>query len=161
MLQGTKTLVGNGRVRDVYFVEHEGRKVVVKTLRGATDLKSQRNALDRHNREVQTLDAMRGHPNIVGMLGVCDTTVVTEYYSASFQGVLFRNKQPLPIRRVVSMALDAARGLQVRPGCLLSIECLHWRSRKSFPHGRLNTSTSRASYFTGCESMCLTTISKP
>lgn len=56
---------------------------------------------------------MRGHPNIVGMLGVCDTTVVTEYYSTSFQELLFRNKRPLPTRQIVSMALDAAKGLQV------------------------------------------------
>ncbi|CAM9931054.1 unnamed protein product, partial [Hapterophycus canaliculatus] len=46
------------------------------------------------------------------MLGLCDTTVVTEYYSTSFQGLIFRDKRPLPIRQVVSMALDAARGLQ-------------------------------------------------
>lgn len=56
---------------------------------------------------------MKGHPNIVGMLGVCGTAVVTEYYSTNFLGVLFRNKRSLPIRQIVSMALDAARGLQV------------------------------------------------
>lgn len=56
---------------------------------------------------------MRGHPNVVGMLGVCDTAVVTEYYSTNFLGILFRNKRPLPIGQIISMALDAARGLQV------------------------------------------------
>lgn len=58
MLQGTKTLVGNGRVRDVFLVAYKGRKVVVKTLRGGGDRKSQKTALDRHEREVQTLDAV-------------------------------------------------------------------------------------------------------
>lgn len=73
---------------------------------------------------------MRGHPNIVGMLGICGTTVVTEYYSTNFHESLFRDKRPLPIRQIVSMALDAARGLQVGAGCLLSLKCLG--SREGF-----------------------------
>lgn len=47
------------------------------------------------------------------MLGVCGTAVVTEYYSTDFLEVVYRHGEGLPIRTVVSMALDAARGLQV------------------------------------------------
>lgn len=56
---------------------------------------------------------LAGHPNIVQMLGFCDEAIVTEYYE-SFNGILFREGLQLPIADVVLMALDAARGLQVR-----------------------------------------------
>ncbi|CAN0149692.1 unnamed protein product, partial [Ectocarpus sp. 12 AP-2014] len=112
MLAGNKTLVGNGRVRDVYLVEYEGRKVALKTLRNMEDTRSQRVHLEKHKREILTLDVMRGHRNIVGMLGLCDTMVVTEYYTTSFLRAIFRGKMELPDLAVVSMALDAARGLQ-------------------------------------------------
>lgn len=55
---------------------------------------------------------LAGHRNIVGMLGLCDTTIVAEYHQ-SFLGVLLRDGRELPVVEVVSMALDAARGLQV------------------------------------------------
>ncbi|CAN0318902.1 unnamed protein product [Ectocarpus sp. 6 AP-2014] len=112
MLAGNITLVGNGRVRDVYLVEYEGRKVALKTLRNMDDSRSQRVHLEKHKREILTLDAMRGHRNIVGMLGLCDTMVVTEYYTTSFLRAIFRGRMELPDLAVVSMALDAARGLQ-------------------------------------------------
>ncbi|CAM9461262.1 unnamed protein product, partial [Hapterophycus canaliculatus] len=112
MLRGNTTFVGSGHVRDVHLVEYKGRKVVVKTLRTNGDLKEQRMSLKRHKWEMLTLDAMRGNRNIVGMLGTCLTTLVTEYYASTFLGVIFRERQPMPIRQVVSMALDAARGLQ-------------------------------------------------
>ncbi|CAN0305441.1 unnamed protein product [Scytosiphon promiscuus] len=99
-MKGNKTFVGNGHVRDVYFVDYEGRKVVVKTLRHNDNLKDQNASFNRHEREMLTLDAMRGHRNIVGMLGVCRSTLVTEYYSNSFLAAVFRERQLLPIRRV-------------------------------------------------------------
>lgn len=49
------------------------------------------------------------------MLGMCNTTVVTEYFADSFAGIVFRDdKDPLSIRQMVSLALGAARGMQVR-----------------------------------------------
>lgn len=47
------------------------------------------------------------------MLGLCDTMVVTEYFTTSFLRAIFRGRMELPDLAVVSMALDAARGLQV------------------------------------------------
>lgn len=47
------------------------------------------------------------------MLGVCGTTVVTEYFPTNVAYYAFRNSERLSIRAVVSMSLDAARGLQV------------------------------------------------
>lgn len=57
-------------------------------------------------------EKVRGQPNIVGLLGVCDTTLVTEYYELNFQRVVLRREEPLPIRKVVSMAADIARGMR-------------------------------------------------
>ncbi|CAM9157974.1 unnamed protein product, partial [Ectocarpus fasciculatus] len=113
ILAGNKTLVGSGRVRDVYLVEYGGRKVALKTLRDMDENKSQQAHLDKHRREILTLDAMRGHQNIVPMLGLCDTIVVTEYHTTSLLRAIFRGRMELPDLAIVSMALDAARGLQV------------------------------------------------
>lgn len=57
-------------------------------------------------------EKLAGHRNVANMLGYCNTTIVTEYHD-SFLGIMFREGQPLPIAQIVSMALDAARGLQV------------------------------------------------
>lgn len=59
MLQENTTLVGSGQVRDVFLSEYNGQQLVVKTLRDAEGLYLQRVFLDRHNREVQVLDAVR------------------------------------------------------------------------------------------------------
>lgn len=53
-----------------------------------------------------------GHPNIVGMLGICNTTLVTEFYSTSLAQAMWNNRDTYTIDKVVSMALDAAKGLQ-------------------------------------------------
>ncbi|CAM9848362.1 unnamed protein product [Scytosiphon promiscuus] len=112
MLKGERTLVGNGYVRDVYLLDYAGEIVVIKTLRPVEGRSRQELHLNMHRREVLTLDALRGHPNIVGLLGVCDTTVVTEYYPNNIGKIAFRHGAALPIREVLTAALDAARGLQ-------------------------------------------------
>ncbi len=76
------------------------------------------------SRSLDCLRQLRGHDNIVGMLGLCGTTVVTEYVPISFKTAAFRHGKELPrgkelsrgkvlpLERVVSLALDAAKGLQ-------------------------------------------------
>ncbi|CAN0242297.1 unnamed protein product [Ectocarpus sp. 12 AP-2014] len=121
MLEGKKTLVGSGSVRDVFLVEYEGQNVVVKSLRTKNDPKAEKHRLVMHKREVLTLDALRGNRNIVGMLGVCGTTVVTEYFPTNVGYYAFQNREGLSIRAVLSMALDATRGLQA----LHEVGCVH------------------------------------
>ena len=60
MLTGDIELVGNGMVRDVYFANYFGKKVVVKTLRHVNGLEAQKRQLGMHRREVVTLDAVSG-----------------------------------------------------------------------------------------------------
>ncbi|CAN0458617.1 unnamed protein product [Scytosiphon promiscuus] len=47
------------------------------------------------------------------MLGTCDTTVVSGFYPTTLAGVIRASRpERLSARKVVSMGLDAARGLQ-------------------------------------------------
>lgn len=66
----------------------------------------------------EKIEQLAGHRNIVGMVGICGTTIVTKYYDAFTKTAHQRYRQP-PIAEVLSMALDAARGLQVRLLCTL------------------------------------------
>lgn len=56
---------------------------------------------------------LRGQRHIIGMLGMCETTVVTEYYSVKLLHHIWRHGHDLPMREVVEMSMDAAKGLQV------------------------------------------------
>ncbi|CBJ30240.1 serine/threonine protein kinase [Ectocarpus siliculosus] len=112
MLSGEMTLIGTGRVRTVHMVEYEGEAVVVKTLQHVEELRRLKAHLEMHRVESLTLEALRGHPNVVGMLGFCNTTVVTEYHPDNFLHTIFRKKEKLSLRRVVSLALDVAQGMQ-------------------------------------------------
>lgn len=50
------------------------------------------------------------------MLGLCGTTVVTEYFDDNFVARIHRNGRAMSFRQVVSMALDVARGMQASVG---------------------------------------------
>lgn len=49
---------------------------------------------------------------MVQMLGLCNTTVVTEAFSMDIQSAMKKRTGTLPVRSAVSMSLDGARGLQ-------------------------------------------------
>ncbi|CAN0391089.1 unnamed protein product, partial [Laminaria digitata] len=111
MLEGKKKLLGSGNIRDVFQVDYHGRKFVLKTLREdfvATAMRTQK----MHRWEAAALDAVRGHPNIVGLLGSCGTTHLSEYLPFSLDELVLSSQELLPIERVVRIARDAARGLQ-------------------------------------------------
>lgn len=55
---------------------------------------------------------VRGSPNTVQMLGMCNTTVVTEAFAMDIQSAMKKRTRTLPVRSAVSMSLDSARGLQ-------------------------------------------------
>eukprot|EP00903_Cladosiphon_okamuranus_P005887 g5822.t1 len=114
MLTGEKTLIGSGFIRDVYLVEWEGRKLVVKFPREAYEERVGEDFAENEQQwEAAALDAVRGHPNIVELLGICGASSVSEYYDTHLDDlVLSLGAKPLEIHSVVSLALDAARGLQ-------------------------------------------------
>ncbi|CAM9560306.1 unnamed protein product, partial [Ectocarpus sp. 12 AP-2014] len=127
MLSGDMTLIGTGRIRTVYMVNYQGETVVVKTLQHVKELRREKAHLSMHRREVLTLDVLRGQPHIVGMLGFCQTTVVTEYHSDNFLSTIFGLPHGRSLGRVVSLALDVARGLQAsdREGYNRNLGALH------------------------------------
>ncbi|CAM9289922.1 unnamed protein product, partial [Hapterophycus canaliculatus] len=114
LLAGEKTLIGNGNIRDVYLVERGGRKLVVKALREDFELRASRTRAEKiHRWEAAALHSVRGHFNIVGLLGLCESSSVTEFFPTRLEDlVLSPEAKPLPMKSVVAMALDAARGLQ-------------------------------------------------
>ncbi|CAB1119436.1 unnamed protein product [Ectocarpus sp. CCAP 1310/34] len=114
MLADEKKLIGHGNIRDVYLVEWGGRKLVVKALREDFELRASRRRADKiHRWEATALDEVRGHPNIVDMLGLCESSSVSEFFPSRLDDLVLKDgAKPLPIALVVSMALDAARGLQ-------------------------------------------------
>ena len=60
MLAGEKELIGNGNIRDVYVVVHEGRKLVLKVLREDYELRATKARADKmHRWEAAALDAVR------------------------------------------------------------------------------------------------------
>ncbi|CAM9934237.1 unnamed protein product [Scytosiphon promiscuus] len=108
LLRGNKTFAGRGNIREVYIAQYKGRRVAVKLLINSSEV-----GKHEHWLEMVATDAVKGKPHVVDMLGFCDSTVVTEAYSKNAQMVVHRaKKDPLPIRRVVSMSLDAAIGLR-------------------------------------------------
>lgn len=61
----------------------------------------------------QTFIQVKGHPNIVGLLGLCGSTSVSEYFSVRLDDLLLGpGAEHIPISKILSMAVDAARGLQ-------------------------------------------------
>lgn len=57
---------------------------------------------------------LREEKNVIGMLGVCETTVVTEYFNTKLLHYVWRHGKDMEIRELVAMSIDAAKGLQVR-----------------------------------------------
>ena len=55
---------------------------------------------------------MRGNPNFVQLLGVCNTTIVTEAFSTDIQSAVRNRPGVLPLLDAVGMSLDGARALQ-------------------------------------------------
>ncbi|CAM9874359.1 unnamed protein product, partial [Ectocarpus fasciculatus] len=124
MLSGDMTLIGTGRVRTVHMVEYKGDTVVVKTLQHVEELRRLKAHLEMHRVESLTLEALRGHPNVVGVLGLCNTTVVTEYHPNSLLHTIFGKAENRSLRRVVSLALDLTGNFAPTPlGCWL--QALH------------------------------------
>lgn len=59
MLDGDITLIGSGMIRDVYLVEHEGQKLVLKVLREDYELIASKSWIeDIHRWEAAALDAV-------------------------------------------------------------------------------------------------------
>lgn len=71
LLAGEKELIGNGNIRDVFLVEHEGRQLVIKALRDDFGLRAGKTRVDNiHQWEAAALDAVSDHTMFLRLL-VC------------------------------------------------------------------------------------------
>ncbi|CAM9891862.1 unnamed protein product [Scytosiphon promiscuus] len=107
LLQGSKTFAGRGNVREVYLAEYRGRSVALKLL-----IEESEHGRHQHLVELAAMDAVKGQPHVVDMLGFCGSTVVTEAYFKNAKRASLKLKEPLPMETVLSISLDAAQGLQ-------------------------------------------------
>ncbi|CAM9252956.1 unnamed protein product [Scytosiphon promiscuus] len=105
LLETTAILLGEGRVRQVFLAEYDGKPVAVKVLQRQGDIRL-------HRIEVATMNAARGNPNAVQALGMCNTTLVTEAFPEDIQQAIRKRTEPLSINEAVAMSLDAITGLR-------------------------------------------------
>ncbi|CAM9181094.1 unnamed protein product [Discosporangium mesarthrocarpum] len=101
--------LGSGFWREVYMYKYKGKVVAVKRIKDSQKL-TERNR-ERHRWEAVALEAVKGHPNIVGLLGVCGCDMVTDYVPYTLDDLFFQRGLEAPPGMVIAMALDAARGL--------------------------------------------------
>ncbi|CAM9481153.1 unnamed protein product, partial [Sphacelaria rigidula] len=122
---GELKFLGRGYWREVHLVNYDGRDMALKTLRD--DQQETKRNKERHRWEAAAMDAVKDHPNIVHLLGKCESDMVTEYFPNYLETLLLGvgvssdssedSRESVPLvkistRRILEMARDAARGLQ-------------------------------------------------
>ncbi|CBJ28500.1 similar to TAK1 (TGF-beta-activated kinase) [Ectocarpus siliculosus] len=112
MMVGPKHYIAGGNSRDVFLVDYEGHKLVLKTTKHESAHLSTRHAM-----EAIALDVVIGAPYIAPTLGVCGTASVQPFFAGgTVEGLVFEGAWtgvPIEMPVVLQMSLDAMRGLQV------------------------------------------------
>lgn len=86
-----------------------GREVAVKIVK--EKLLNRSDIITRHVEEVAAMFPVRNAPNIVSLIGWCNTTVVVDFVPNPLDEFLYDSKEPISVRRSLELARDAARGL--------------------------------------------------
>ncbi len=108
-------LIGRGGMGDVYLGTdlQSGQKVAIKVLRPDI-VESDPSLLERFEREGEALRRLN-HPNIVKVLAAFEEDgthdIVMEYVSGGSLAELLEREGPLPVERVLEVALDLADAL--------------------------------------------------
>ncbi|CAN0566250.1 unnamed protein product, partial [Ectocarpus sp. 12 AP-2014] len=112
MTMGPKHYIAGGNSRDVFLVDYEGHKLVLKTTKHESAQLSTRHAM-----EAIALDVVMGAPYIAPTLGVCGTASVQPFFAGgTVEGLVFEGAWtgvPIEMPVVLRMSLDAMKGLQV------------------------------------------------
>uniref|UniRef100_A0AAV1UZH2 Protein kinase domain-containing protein n=1 Tax=Peronospora matthiolae TaxID=2874970 RepID=A0AAV1UZH2_9STRA len=101
--------IGKGFWREVFKAKWNGRDVAVKRVK--EKLMSRPDIVIRHVEECATIFPIRNDPNIVKLVGWCETTVVVDYLPHPLDLLLFDSNESVPVRRALELARDAARGV--------------------------------------------------
>lgn len=80
-------------------------KVVKEHLLNRSDI------VTRHVEEVAAVFPVRNAPNIVSLVGWCNSTVIVDYVPQKLDELLYESPEPLSVRRTLELARDAARAL--------------------------------------------------
>ena len=86
-----------------------GRDVAVKRVK--KNLLTRPDIVYRHVEECSAIFPIRNEPNIVKLVGWCGTTVVVDYVPHQLDTLLFNSEEPVPVRRALELARDAALGV--------------------------------------------------
>ncbi|KAJ0393273.1 hypothetical protein P43SY_001092 [Pythium insidiosum] len=101
--------LGEGFWREVFKAQWNGREVAVKLVK--PKLLERADIIPRHVEEAVAMFPIRQAPNIVGLVGWCNTTVIVEYVALKLDELVFDPSADLPVRVALQLARDAARGL--------------------------------------------------
>jgi hypothetical protein len=101
--------LGQGFWREVYRANWKGREVAVKIVK--EHLLNRSDIVTRHVEEVAAIFPVRNAPNIVSLVGWCNSTVVVDYVPKKLDEMLYESTEVVSVRRALELALDAARGL--------------------------------------------------
>ncbi|KAF1317830.1 Tkl protein kinase, partial [Globisporangium splendens] len=88
---------------------YAGREVAVKVVK--EKLMNRSDIITRHVEEVAAIFPVRNAPNIVSLVGWCNTTVVVDYVPQKLDELLYESSEVISVRRALELARDAARGL--------------------------------------------------
>ena len=67
--------------------------------------------VNRHVKEASVLFQLLNSPNVVKMLGWCNSTIIVEYVSEFLEDIVFNPNQELSVQRALEYALDASKGV--------------------------------------------------
>ena len=98
-------LIGKGSGREVYEGDWHGSKVAVKI-----DNDRAVKRIDKITKEAAVLYKLRRYPNIIHIVGWCNTTIVLEKVDGNLGEMI--NSQHISIERALEMSLDIAKGVQ-------------------------------------------------
>merc|ERR1712232_641434 len=100
-------LLGSGGSRKVYEGEFHGRKVALKDSR----VKSMRK-ITMITEEAALHFQLNGAPNIIPLLGWCNTTIVLDKAAGTLSELIMNKMLEISVESALKMALDIAKGLQ-------------------------------------------------
>ncbi|GLE00882.1 hypothetical protein PINS_up009679 [Pythium insidiosum] len=130
--------IGEGFWREVFKAQWKGREVAVKVVK--SKLLQRTDIIPRHVEEAVAMFPIREAPNIVSLVGWCNTTVVVEYVALKLDELVFDPSADLPVRVALQLARDAARGLaqlHTAPGGPFAHTDIQTRQFLVEPNGRL------------------------
>ena len=101
--------IGKGSWRNAYNSTWKGRDVVIKTLRPKKLHKAR--VVEHQLLEAAVLYHLRDAPNVIGLVGWCNMTVVLERGGETLGDMIFDKDQPISVERALELAVQVMKGI--------------------------------------------------